>query len=347
MLHKESFFDGVKTTLHLYTLENDQLRLELTELGAAMLQLTLKAPSGEIPVLRGETDSLWRLLHKPYYSAIVGRCANRIAGGAFELEGKHFQLEANEAPHHLHGGTRGFHTQLWRSEADDHHVSFSLRSPAGDCGYPGTLDCTVTYSLEGSKVRISLEGKSDASTLFNLTSHNYFNLDPEAADIRDHLLRLRASSYTESDASLIPTGRILQTSGTALDFSVFRRLSPVLHEMKALGIADGGLDHNFVLEPAASCPGRPCAELYSPKSEVCLSCETDLPGLQVYSCQHGGADKSGFCALPPYFALCLEPQFYPDAVHHPNFPQPVLKSGQTMHHDICYDVRKIKKEDLL
>jgi aldose 1-epimerase len=267
----------------------------------------------------------------PYFGCTVGRVANRISGARFGLDGADYRLAANDGPNHLHGGQVGFDKAVWRAEAAAEAGSQVLRlvhrSPAGDEGYPGNLDVSVTYrlALDGA-LSLEYEATTDAPTLVNLTNHSYFNLAGKG-DILGHILTLYASRYTEPDAQLTPTGRILPVAGTPLDF---RRPAAVGGRLARLDI--GGYDHNYVIDGGPD-PLALAAELYEPGSGRAMEVLTTKPGIQLYTGNFldGLAGKGG-AVYQRHAALCLETQYFPDAIHHPAFPSPVLRPGQTYRH---------------
>jgi aldose 1-epimerase len=262
--------------------------------------------------------------HSPYFGAIVGRCANRIAGSCFALDGREHRLVPNEAGfHHLHGGPDGFSSRSWTIEAADaHSVLLSLRSAHGDQGYPGAVRVTCRYTLVGDLgLRIQLDGETDMPTLLNLAPHSYFNLDG-AKDVSAHRLRVDAGEYLPVDADLIPTGEIRPVAGTRFDFRQLR----VVGARKA----NEPLDHNFCLSRAPVSRPRKVARLEAGDGSIALDLATTAPGLQVYDgakldvhpAGHGGKTY-GPCA-----GLCLEPQFWPDAINHEGFAGCVLRPGE-------------------
>ncbi|MDB4908550.1 MAG: galactose-epimerase [Gemmatimonadetes bacterium] len=273
--------------------------------------------------------------HSPYFGAVIGRHANRIAGGRFTLDGVGHQLDTNDGPNHLHGGFVGFDKQLWTGHvlttAADAAIRLELASPDGDAGYPGTLQASVTYLLSaGGTLVVDYHATCDQPTVVNLTQHSYFNLaGPRATDILSHELAIVAEHYSPVGAGLIPTGAMAPVHGSAFDFL---RAHPIGERVgdadEQLALA-GGYDHNFVLSGAIEHGLRHAARACDPVSGRTLSVHTDQPGLQFYSGNfldgsivgRGGqryAHRSGFC---------LETQHYPDSPNHPSFPSVVLAPG--------------------
>lgn len=261
-----------------------------------------------------------------YFGAVVGRVGNRIGASSFSLDGKTYRLAANEGRNHLHGGVNGFDRRFWDAEASGERVVFSRISPDGEEGYPGSLVVRVAYELqEGNKLLITYDAVSDSATPVNLTNHSYFNLHG-GGDIRSHTLQLNAQLFAEIDGELLPTGWLSPVAGTPLDFTspkeVGRDLGAEFEQMRLAG----GYDHNFVLDH--SIPVQPSARLVGPDTGIVMTVETAAPGIQVYS---GNAiqprrGKDG-AVLTAHSGICLETQNFPDAVHHSNFPNSILRPG--------------------
>jgi aldose 1-epimerase len=273
-----------------------------------------------------------------YLGAIVGRYANRIAGGCFELDGLVHRLSVNERPNTLHGGVEGFDRRVWSAIAFEKGtgagVVLSLTSEDGDQGFPGTLDVQVRYFVIGSELRVDYRASTSRPTVVNLTNHAYWNLSGEGhGSIDDHILWLNTRRYTPIDQALIPTGAIEHVKGTPFDF--FSRPEPI---GRRLTLDDeqlrfgGGYDHNFVLEPRATGDGapQPAARVVDPTSGRTLDVLTTAPALQFYS----GNKLDGSTAGPsgrPYgrrSGFALETQLFPDAPHQPHFPSSILRPGE-------------------
>ena len=266
-----------------------------------------------------------------YLGATVGRCANRIAGAQFTLDGVTYPLVANEGANQLHSGPNGLHQKVWAWEqAAENRVTLRSVSPGGEDGYPGTLEVAVTYTLSGGALTIDYEAKSDRDTLCNLTNHAYFNLAGQGSgDIRGHRLRVNADRYTPCGPGTIPTGEVRTVDGTALDL---RQGAVLGSRLDAAELEEyRGYDHNFCLN------GTDAAQLFCPESGICMDTETTLPGLQVYTAgfltERRGKDGAVY---GKNHGVCLETQFWPDAVHHGHFPSPVLRAGEVYRHRTAY-----------
>jgi len=261
--------------------------------------------------------------HSPYFGETVGRCANRIAGGHFTIDGVTYQAERNERGRNtLHGGSRGIGTRNWRiADLGPGRVRLELTDPDGAMGFPGNCELAVTYRLPGDgRLAIAMEGRTDAPTLVNLAHHSYFNLDG-SADIRDHQMMIAADTYLPVDAELIPTGEVRAVDGTPFDLRLPRRLRD--------GPA-GGYDHNYCLS-SARMPIREVARLFSPASGLAMTISTTEAGLQFYTGQGVATPVAGLAGRPygKWSGLCLEPQAWPDSPNHPGFPGAVMRPGET------------------
>jgi len=303
---------------HGYTLRND-LGFEVTIITYGGAITSLKTPDragifGDI-VLGFETfDDYAR--HPHYFGALIGRHANRIARGRFSLNGVEYQLPCNNGNNHLHGGFKGFDKRVWNAREDGNVLHLSYFSKDGEEGYPGNLTAFVDYTLHDNELRIDYRATTDRETIVNLTNHSYFNLKG-AGTILNHELMLKADSFTPVDEDLIPSGEIRSVEGTRMDFRQSRRID------------SGGYDHNFVLNDWNGSLSS-VARLYEPTTGRVMEILTTQPGIQFYSGNfldgsYGG--KYGF-VYEKYAGLCLEPQHFPDAPNHPNFPSTILRPGE-------------------
>lgn len=323
--------DGRPVWLHV--LERAGLRAEISELGGTVTRLWVPDREGRTAdVVLGFDDLAAYLEPQPYLGALIGRYANRIGGARFALDGVVHRLVANEGPHQLHGGAGGFHAALWKASTEGPVLVLSLRSPAGDQGFPGALDVTVRYAItDDAGLRIDYRATSDAPTVVNLTHHGYFNLaGHDAGDVRSHRLAIRAERFTPVGPDRIPTGELAAVGGTTLDF---RREATI-------GARGGAFDHNFVLDD----PGtgvRLVARASEPVSGRVMEVLTDQPGLQLFTA--GGFDGSlvgkGGARYGRFAGLCLETQHFPDAPNQPAFPSTVLRPGEAFTSTTIYRFR--------
>jgi aldose 1-epimerase len=264
-----------------------------------------------------------------YFGSLVGRFANRLAGGRFILDGNTYAVDVNAGGNCLHGGRTGFDKRLWHAEPlSDSELRLSLTSPAGDQGFPGRLDVEVTYSLLENGVRIGYRATTDAPTVINLTNHAYFNLAGEGSgSVEGHTLLIDADEFTPVSGELIPTGEVELVAGTPLDLRRETTIGTRLRDPHRQLLAARGYDHNYVLRGAGL---RRCARLADPGTGRVLEVLTDQPGLQLYSGNFldGSWAGTGGRAYRQGDGLALETQHFPDSPNHPAFPSTVLRPGQ-------------------
>lgn len=266
-----------------------------------------------------------------YFGATIGRVGNRIGGARFSLNGQTCVLAQNNGENHLHGGIRGFDKHMWRMAEQDGKLVCERFSPDGEEGYPGNLSVRVTFELtEKNALRIRYDADTDRDTLVNLTNHSYFNLDGGGSALR-HRLRLYAERFCENDESCLPTGRLLRVEGTPFDFRREKEIGADINEGDIQLRRFGGYDHNYVLS-------GPCAAVLSgAESGICMSVETDLPGVQLYT-SNGLTEQRGKGGriMGPHGAVCLETQLFPNAMNCWGFPSPVLRAGTHLFSETAY-----------
>lgn len=319
--------DGRKA--HRWTLRNAQdMRVDISDLGASLLSWYAPDRQGRLDdVLLGHAQPASYAAGQGYLGAAIGRWANRIRRGAFELDGVSYRLDRNQNGHHLHGGAEGFHQALWQVDTDGEGLLLSLSSADGEGGFPGNLEVQLRYRLEDNgTLSLDYQARSDQPTPINLTVHPYFNLGGGRGDIRDHLLWIDAGEFLAVDAGMIPVGREA-VAGSAFDF---RHPAPLGSRLNwphpQLRIA-GGFDHCYCLAEAHGLP-RKVAEARDPASGRRLSVVTDQPGLQLYTGQHlaGSPDRhGGFHAA--FAGFCLEAQTFPDQINSASAECCVLRPG--------------------
>ena len=322
------------------TLTNEAgVSVRIITLGAAIQSLLAPDADGRFADIVLGYDTPQEYLDKrQYFGASVGRYANRIAAGRFELDGEVFQLETNDGDNHLHGGHDGFDRQIWSvetvEEGDSAAVTLSLHSPDGAGGYPGNLEARVTYALgDDNALTVTYEATTDAPTIVNLTNHAFFNLAGAGSgrSILDHELVLHADRFTPVDASLIPTGALRPVADTPFDFTTRRWIGDAVRDTTDAQIGYGrGYDHNWVLRGEAGTL-KPAAELVDPASGRRLEIFTTSPAIQFYSGNFldGTVPGKDGIAYRQGDALCLEPQTYPDSPNQPDFPSSRLDPGET------------------
>jgi aldose 1-epimerase len=315
-----------------YLLESgDGLRVRVMTLGATLMRVETADQNGQVDNLVTTCPDLdaW-LKCGSFFGSTVGRFANRIARGKFQIDGRDFQLATNNGPHHLHGGPHGFDKQIWRAEMFQSPTSagvrFFLRSPDGDEGYPGNLDVTAIYQVEpGLKLTTAYQAHTDRATIVNLTNHAYWNLaGHDSGSIEDHQLQLAAQQALAVDDGLIPTGEMVAVAGTPLDF---RQPTPMGRHLPELAeTAARGFDHCYAVDGLVG-QLRDCAKVYAPASGRTLQVSTTQPGVQLYTANHfDGSEGCG--GYGRFGAFCLETQGFPDAPNHPHFPSALLEPGQ-------------------
>jgi aldose 1-epimerase len=324
-----------------YTLTNSAgMSVAILTYGATVQSINVPDREGNVANVALGFDNLESYAtESPYFGAIVGRYANRIANGQFELEGETYELAINNEPNTLHGGDVGFDNVIWTAteveSPDGPALELTYTSPDGEEGYPGTLDVTVTYTVtEANELRIDYLATTDAPTVVNLSNHTYFNLAGEGTgSIYDHELQLTASNFTPVDSTLIPTGEIAPVAGTAFDFTtphpIGERIRDSSDEQIMIGL---GYDHNFVLDRDAPDDTAliEAAVVTEPTTGRTMTVSTTEPGIQFYS----GNFLNGSIAGPSGQAyrqgdgFCLETQHFPDSPNQPDFPSTELRPGE-------------------
>ena len=319
----------------LYTLTNENgMSASITNYGAALVKLNVPDKEGKLrDVVVGYDDVTGYEKGGGSFGAPVGRNANRIGGAVITIQDKTYELEKNDNGNNLHSGTNYYNKRIWNvGEKTDSKIEFVLHSPDGDQGYPGTLDMHVTYELtEDNELRLIYDAVPDQDTIINMTNHSYFNLDGhDSGNVLKELVTLDADYFTRADAQSIPTGELVDVTGTPMDFRMPRALGEAIdadYEAVRLG---KGYDHNWVLKNNGKFDK--VAQAVSEKSGIVMEVWTDLPGMQMYTAnfldnEHG---KNG-AVYGIRDAVCFETQYFPDAVHHENFASPICKKGMPYH----------------
>lgn len=297
-----------------------RMRVQLLSLGAAIREVQVPDREGTLggvhlalPTVADHADTALN----PHLGGTLGRYANRIAGGRFALDGTTYDLDVNNGPNTLHGGARGWDRLVWTlAELDDGpeaRVVFTLTSPDGDMGFPGTVQASSTYVVSDGRIAMSYEATTDAPTVVSMANHGYWNL-AGGVSIADHELRVPADRRLVCDASQIPTG-VVEVAGTAYDLRETRSLEPVLQ-------ATGGLDDCYLLGPEGD-PVRFAAQLRHPGSGRTLTVSTDAPGLQVYT------GNNLHAPFTKHQSVSLEAQRLPDAPNQPTLGPCILRPGES------------------
>jgi aldose 1-epimerase len=317
----------------LYRLTNSRgIDLAITNYGAALVELHVSDRNGnKRDIVLGFDSFTDYLNHNDYFGAIIGRYANRIAGGSFLIKDQQYHLAKNDGENHLHGGIKGFDKVVWQVEEFRNTGSIGLRlsylSPNAEEGYPGNLNVTVVYTLSiDNSLKIDYFARTDQLTIVNLTHHSYFNLAGEGSgEILNHELRINADLFTPAKSDLIPTGELQSVRDTPLDFTQQTPIGARIdHPDEQLSHGEG-YDHNWVLNQIE---GKLtfAASVYEPVSGRIMEIYTTEPGLQFYSgnkLQRSVEGKSGHEYRQRY-GFCLEPQHFPDSPHKPSFPSVIL-----------------------
>jgi aldose 1-epimerase len=329
--------DGTQAAV--YTLENDHLRVRITNWGGRMVSIEAPDKSGQkAHVLLGFDDVGAFQKNGGSFGALLGRVANRIAGASFELDGQTFQLARSEGNATLHGGVLGFNKMFWTVvDARDGALTLTHVSPDGDQGFPGELSAEATYRLRGETLTLSLTARTTKPTIVNLSAHPYFNL-AGGGDVLGHHLMVPAEAFLPTDAASIPTGEVRSVAGTRFDFRVPTPLGARIWEPDEQLFHGLGYDHCFVLSLDAPTEPRLAARLSDPGSGRMLEIYTDQPGIQVYSGNKlaGAFAGHGGVVYRQSAGVALEAQALPDAPHHPGFPSIVLRPGETYRRVIKY-----------
>lgn len=326
-----------------YTLTNGHgMRVRILSYGGIIQSIEVPDRTGHVdnvvlgfPSLDGYLNNTGSA--KTYFGAIIGRYANRIAGGAFSLNGNEYHLPTNNNGNSLHGGPAGFDTKVWRATQLNGSDSVGLKlqyvSPAGEMGYPGTLTTTVTYTLnQKNELRIDYRATTDAPTVINLTNHSYFNLAGEhTLDVYAQKITINADNYTPTDPTQIPTGQIAPVRGTPFDFTSPTAIGAHIAANDPQLLAAHGYDHNWVIDRGNNTGLVEAARAEDPVSGRTLTVSTTEPGVQFYTANFIDGAFAGTSGriYRQGAGFTMETQHYPDSPNHPSFPTTTLDPGQT------------------
>ncbi|MCH3971688.1 MAG: galactose mutarotase [Oscillospiraceae bacterium] len=332
------------TAVSAYTLKNAAgASLTLLSYGARIASLRMPDRDGNFAeMVLGHSTLDEYAAPGDYLGTAVGRYANRIAGGTFDIGGKTYTLDKNEGLNTLHGGSDGFSSRNWRCKHRDNStdapsITFTCTSPDGDQGFPGTCSVSVTYCLTtDNAVIIDYRAECSKTTYLNLTNHSFFTLGAESSEeLLASVLQLNADSFLAADDSLLPTGKVLPVDGTAEDFRSFKPIGQDIAKDEPLLHHCGGYDHCFVLNGTGM---RRAAEVCNKTRGIRMLVFTDQPGMQLYTANSFGEGSKGRDGSPllPHTAVCLETQHFPDSPHHPQFPSALLPVGKTFRSRTVY-----------
>ena len=335
--NKKVFGTIGQDTVYAFTLQNGKgMKAVVSNYGGTLLELWTPDKSGAAGDVILGFDSLGGYLQKtnPYFGAIVGRYANRIANAKFTIDGKQYTLAPNDHGNTLHGGLKGFDKVIWAvDQVNDSSVALSYTSPDGEEGFPGSLTVKVVYTVTGEDgLKIDYTAQTDKKTPVNLTNHAYFNLSAgKDSTILQEELTLHASKYTPVNAGLIPTGQLAPVQHTPMDFTKAKKVGKDIDQVK------GGYDHNFVIDKKDSGMAL-AASVYDEGSGRFMEVWTTQPGIQFYTGNFLDGTLTGRDGkkIVQHGALCLETQHFPDSPNQPSFPGAILEPGQTYHHTTIY-----------
>ena len=320
----------------LYTISCGGLTAAVSDYGATLVKLLVPDRNGVLAdVVLGYDDcNGYRTSNGAFLGATVGRNANRLKDACFVLGNKTWSLPPNEGSNNLHSGPDSFNLRLWKVVSHtDTAISLELNSPHGDQGFPGNAVIRVTYSLDhDGGLHIVYDALCDRDTVFNMTNHSYFNLAGEDRQeaAMEQLLTIPGRFFNPDDAQNIPTGELRSVAGTPMDFRTPKPIGRDIGEDYEPLHLQGGYDHNWEV----FC--NPCATLQDVASGRTMAVFTDCPGIQFYAGNF--LDEVGKNGIPygKRSGVALETQFYPDALHHPEWPQPITKAGEKYHSETIY-----------
>ncbi|MDR3713635.1 MAG: galactose mutarotase [Puia sp.] len=328
---KQPFGRTDEQDVFLFTLTNEQGdEVKIINFGGIITHWTTADKQGKrSSVVIGYDEFGPYLAKPPFFGALVGRYANRIAKGMFSIDGQSYHLPQNKGENHLHGGIKGFDKVVWKADiVDGNTLLLNYISKDGEEGYPGNLDLSVRYTLTGAgELVIDYRAVTDKSTPVNFTNHSFFNLSGSFdTTVLDHTLEIKAAAYLPVDEQTIPTGEIRTVEGTPFDFNKPKKIG------RDLEAAGGAYDHCYVFQKAAGALER-VAVLSEETSGRRLEVYTTEPGMQLYTGNNldGSLTTDDGIPLKKYAAVCLETQHFPDSPNQPSFPDTILRPGEIFH----------------
>lgn len=323
---------------------NNGMAAEISNYGGVIVSLMVPDKNGKVAdVVLGYDKLEGYIKGKCFFGAIIGRHANRIENASFEINGVVYNVTKNEGENQLHGGLIGFDKVIWKAEivkkGEDECLQLSYTSKDGEEGYPGNLDVKVTYTLtDDNALKIDYFAVSDKDTVVNLTNHSYFNLSGHASgDILKHQVMINADKFTVNNKESLPIGEIRDVKGSPMDFTSLRTVeSGIFSECEQIAFGNG-YDHNWVLKVSGEKPEK-AAEVFDSASGRVMEVYTTKPGVQFYSGNY--VDESEYCKEGAHYGknsgLCLETQYFPNALKHKHFPPPILRAGEEYKHTTIY-----------
>jgi aldose 1-epimerase len=334
------------TGVFVYTLKNDAgMEVKITNYGGTIT--SIKVPDrnkkyDDVVLGFDRVEGYTAKTNTSYFGALIGRYGNRLAGGAFKLDGKSYQVPKNEPPNSLHGGAVGFNQKIWKAKkvtsTEGPALELLYFSPDGEQGFPGNMQVTVRYTLDQKNgIHIDYSATTDKDTVLNLTNHSYFNLlGAGSKSVLTHQLMLAADHFTPVNDTLIPTGEIAAVAGTPFDFQKLTEIGSRIGQTDEQLKFGKGYDQNFVLNHPGDLSAV-AAKVVEPTTGRTLEVFTDQPGLQFYTGNFLDGTNKGIGGEYVFrSALCMETQHFPDSPNHPNFPSAILRAGEKFHSTTIY-----------
>ena len=326
----------------LYTITGGGLTAEVSDYGASLVRLWVPDREGNLEdVVLGYDDCNGYRTGDAFLGAIVGRNANRVRGASFVMGDTRVRMTPNEEQNNLHSGPNVFHRRMWKAERiKENAITFYLRSPQGDQGFPGEAHIRVTYTLDAPKtLKVTYDAVADRDTVFNMTSHSYFNLagHQHTDKALSQELILPGRTFNPDDVENIPTGEVRPVADTPMDFRAPKAIGRDIEAAYEPLHFQEGYDHNWEVISA------PCAILRHHESGRSMAISTDCPGIQFYTGNFLNEDGKDGVHYGIRSGIALETQFWPDSVHHPEWKQPFVKAGQKYHSETVYEFAIIEK----
>ncbi|MES2276275.1 MAG: aldose epimerase family protein [Bacteroidota bacterium] len=346
-----------KQEVYLYHLHNvNNVKVSITNFGATITAINVPDKNGDMADVALGYDDLQGYINDPYYmGAIVGRYANRIAGGLVEIDGQQYQLTVKPGGFHHHGGAVGFNKKVWRSSAILNNgfpaIKLEYLSPDGEEGFPGNLAVTVIYTLnDQNQLMVDFSATTDKTTILNLTQHAYFNLAGHTSGgIADHQLMMPLSNYLPVNQMQVPNGEIADVKGTPFDFTAPKKIGQRINADNEQLALSAGYDHTWVIKQKDSAELKVAARVLDSNSGRVLTVYTTEPSVHLYTgnfLDGSVTGKAGF-AYPRRGGFCLETQHYPDSPNNPAFPGTVLQKGSTFKSKTIFEFNVSNQSELV
>ncbi len=332
MISKTFFQDFEGRQVWLYEIANGDVKVGILNYGAIVHDIAVRTNNGFKQVALWHNNLQEYVAYGMYCGATVGRVANRISGGSYELQGKLYSLSVNDrAGNTLHGGKQGFDKQFYDVQIiNDNTLQLSLISADGDQGFGGNIKFDVVYNVDNNALHITYNALSDADTYFAPTNHTYFNLTGNFGSVDNTVLTIFADQYTPVDDKQIPTGELRAVDNTVFDFRQGIPISYYFDSCNTQSLPIVRYDHNFVLK------GNHACNVYCPQSGIVLDVYTDMPGMQLYTCRFGRKDAVTETSTGRFNAFCTECQYFPNAVNCSAFAKPLIKQNKPISHYIKF-----------